>query len=38
LMRSNAEAALGIVEDHPFDGAGEHRAVGLTGAATLSWA
>ena len=31
LDAQHAEAALGIMEGHPFDGAGEHRAVGLTG-------
>ena len=31
LRPEDAKAALGIVEGHPFDGAGEHRAVGLTG-------
>ena len=29
LDAQHAEAALGIVEGHPFDGAGEHLAVGL---------
>ena len=31
LNAQHAEAALGIVEGHPFDGAGEYRAVGLGG-------
>ena len=31
LDAQHAEAALGIMERHPFDGAGEHRAVGLGG-------
>jgi hypothetical protein len=31
LDAQHAEATLGIVERHPFDGAGEHRAVRLGG-------